>query len=112
MLAQILNAGLGGFAQDDLEALVAGLGGRVLLATANDFVIGDHVVEAVLAGVEERLETLRLAVGFDALDAVFAAGFAGVAFAGLNNLAVVGAGCPLSNADLMAAGGGQYVVAN
>ena len=45
-----------------------------------------HVVEAILAGVEERLETLWLAVGFDALDAVFAAGFAGVAFAGLECL--------------------------
>ena len=86
LLAQVLNAGLGGFAQDDLKALVAGLGGRALLAAANDFAIGGHVVEAILAGVEERLETLGLAVGFDALDAVFAAGFAGVAFAGLECL--------------------------
>ena len=33
-IAQVLNADLGGFAQDDLEALVAGLGGRALLAAA------------------------------------------------------------------------------
>ena len=86
MLAKVLNAGLGGFAQDDLEALVAGLGGRALLAAADDFAVGGHVVEAVLTGVEERLKTLGLAVGFDALDAVFAARFAGVAFAGLEYL--------------------------
>ena len=86
MLAQVLNAGLGDFAQDDLEAVVAGLGGRALLAAADDFAIGGHVIEAVLAGVEERLETLGLAVGFDALNAIFAAGFAGVAFAGLECL--------------------------
>ena len=86
MLVQVLNAGLGGFTQDDLEAVVAGLGGRALLTAADDFAIGGHVVEAILAGVEERLETLRLAVGFDALDAVFAASFAGVIFAGLEYL--------------------------
>ena len=49
------------------------------------------MVEAVLAGGEKRVEALGLAVGFDGLDAVFAAGFAGIAFAGLNNFAVVGA---------------------
>ena len=85
-MAQILNAGLGSFAQDDLEAEGTGLSGRALLAAADDFAIGGHLVEAVLAGVEERLETLGLAVGFDALDAVVAAGFTGVAFAGLEYL--------------------------
>ena len=49
------------------------------------------MVEAVLAGLPERLEALGLAAGFDALDAVFAGGLAGVAFAGLDDSAVVGA---------------------
>jgi hypothetical protein len=90
-LTQVLNAGLGGFAQHYLDAVVAGLGGGVLLAAADDFTVGGYVVETVLAGLEERLETLGLAVGFDALDAVFTAGFSRVAFTGLDDFAVVGA---------------------
>ena len=82
---------LGGFAQDDLEAVVAGLGGGVLLTAADDFAVGGHVVETVLAGGEERLEALGLAVRLHGADAVFAAGFGGVAFAGLDYFAVVGA---------------------
>ena len=73
-LAQALHPGLGGFAQDNLEAVVAGLGGGVLFAAADDFAIGGHVVETVLAGFKKRLEAVGLAVGFNALDAVFAGG--------------------------------------
>ena len=87
----ILNTGLGGFAQHDLDTVVAGLSGGVFLAAADDFAIGGHVVETVLAGFKKRLEAVRLAVGFNALDAVFATGFTGIAFAGLDNFAVVGA---------------------
>ena len=71
--------------------MVAGLGGGVLLAAADDFAVGGVVVEAVLAGVEERLEAGGLAVGFDGRDAGFATGFGGIAFAGLDDFAVVGA---------------------
>ena len=69
----------------------AGRRGGVLLAAADDFAVGGHVVEAVLAGLPKRLEALGLAVGFDALDAVFAGGFGSVAFAELHDFAVVGA---------------------
>ena len=90
-LRQVLNAGLGGFVQHDLDTVVAGLSGGVLLTVADDFAVGGHVVETVLASGEKRLEAVGLTVGFDALDAVFASGFGGVAFAGLYNFAVVSA---------------------
>ena len=83
--------GRGGFAQHHLEAVVAGLGGGVLLAAADDFTVGGHVVEAVLTGGEVRHEAVGLAVGFDALDSVLTSGLAGVALAGLDYFAVVGA---------------------
>ena len=61
--------------------MVAGLGGGILLAAANDFAVGGDVVETVLACVEERLETVGLAVGFHGLDAVFEADFIKVSMA-------------------------------
>ena len=39
-LREVLNAGFGGLAQHYLKAVVAGLDGGVLLATADDFTIG------------------------------------------------------------------------
>ena len=86
-----MNLGLGGFANSDLQAVVAGLGSGVLLAAADDFTVGGHVVEAVLAGFQKRLKALGLAIGLHGTDAVFATGFGRVAFAGLNNFAGVGA---------------------
>ena len=71
--------------------MVAGLGGGVLLAAADDFAVGGYMIETVLAGLQKRLEAVGVAVGFDRLNAVFTAGFAGVAFAGLDDFAVVGA---------------------
>lgn len=71
--------------------MVSGLSGGVFLAAADDFAIGGHVIETVLARFQKRLEAVGLAVGLDALNAVMAAGFGGVAFAGLNDFAVVGA---------------------
>ena len=71
--------------------MVAGLGGGVFLAAADDFAVGGHVVETVLAGGEEGLEALGLAISLHGADAVLAAGFGGVPFAGLHNFAVVGA---------------------
>ena len=68
--------------------MVAGLGGGVLLAAANNFTVGGNVVEAVLAGVEEGFEALGLAIGLNGPDAVLAAGFGGVALAGLDDFAV------------------------
>ena len=44
-LAQALHPGLGSFAWHDLEAIVSGLGGGVLLAAADDSAIGGRVVE-------------------------------------------------------------------
>ena len=81
----------GGFSQHHLDAVVAGLGGGVLLAAADDFAVGGDVVETVLAGFKTRLEAVRLAVGLHGPDAVFTAGFDGVAFAGLDDFAVIGA---------------------
>ena len=52
-LAQVFDAGLGCFAHDDLQAVVAGLSGGVFLATADDFAIDGHMIETVLAGLEE-----------------------------------------------------------
>ena len=89
--AYVFYTGLGGFVDDNLNAVVAGLGGGVLLAAADDFTVGGDVVETVLAGIKKRLEAVGLAVGFDGPDAVLAAGFGGVAFAGLDDFAVVGA---------------------
>ena len=88
---EVLYGCFGSLAQHDLEAVVAGLGSGVLFAAADDFTVGGHVVETVLASGEKRLEAVGLTVGFDALDAVFASGFGGVAFAGLYNFAVVSA---------------------
>ena len=39
---------LGCFAQYDLEAMVAGLGGGVLLSAADDFTVGGDVLDALL----------------------------------------------------------------
>ena len=89
-LAPVLHRGLGGSFQHHLNAVVAGLGGGVLHAAANDFAVGRDVVETLLVGFKKRLEAVGLAVGFDGLDAVFAAGFGCVALAGLDNFAVVG----------------------
>ena len=52
-LTQVFEPGSGGFAQHDLYAVVAGLGGGVFFAAANDFAVGCHVVETVLAGFQE-----------------------------------------------------------
>jgi hypothetical protein len=90
ILTEVLHAGLGSFAQHDLDAVVAGLSGSVRLTATNNFAIGRHMVEAVLAGTEEEFEALGLAIGLNGLDAVFAAGFGGVAFAGLHDFAVIG----------------------
>ena len=49
------------------------------------------MIEAILAGVEKILDALGPAIGIYTLDAVLAAGLAGVAFAGLNDSVVVGA---------------------
>ena len=90
-LIQVLYAGLGGLAYYYLNAVVAGLSGGVFFAAADDFAVGSHIIETVLAGFKKRLEAVGLAVGFDALDAVFTAGFGSVAFSGLDNFAIVGA---------------------
>ena len=90
-LTQVLNAGVGGFAQHYLDAVVAGLGGGVLLATADDFAVAGDVIETVLAGLQKRLEAVRLTIRLHGLDAVFSAGFSDVAFAGVDDFAVVGA---------------------
>jgi len=50
-LTQVLNTGLGSFADDDLDAVVTGLGGGVLLAAADNFAVGGDVVEAILTGL-------------------------------------------------------------
>ena len=47
------------------------------------------MVETELAGLQKRLETVRLTIRLHGLNAVFAAGFGGVAFAGLDDFAVV-----------------------
>ena len=88
---QVFYGRFGSLAQHDLEAVVTGLGSGVLFAAADDFAIGGHVVEAVLAGFQKRLKALGLAIGLHGTDAVFVTGFGRVAFAGLNNFAVDGA---------------------
>ena len=89
-LAQVFDAGGGCFLHHNLDTVVSGLGGGILLAAADDFTVGRDVIEAVLAGVEEGFEALGLAIGLHGPDAVLAAGLGGVALAGLDNLAVAG----------------------
>ena len=43
-LAQLLYKGLGSFADDNLDAVVAGLSGGVLLAAADNLTVGGYLV--------------------------------------------------------------------